>query len=420
MKYLTVREVAERTGLTTKAVKRRCENGTIQYECEGKGHPRKIPESEVERIVQSLAAKGIRKENKKVEVKDNEATVVSSDYDLSNPALLLRERGLDPNDWDITHLKVNEWDGPQGEPLKQLTVNVRKRLTKLLPTPGVTPNDWVAPPKKDLQPSEKKLVVFVGDQQAPHHDPDLHRIFCDWLSANQPQEGVLTGDTVDFPDVSRHPANPEWDHGVQSCVNAGYAILKDYVQASPNTRWTKLMGNHDERIRNKLLQQVSNLYDLRVADVDGQDPEPPVWCVSHLLRLKQLGIKFAEPNGGYTHAQVNVSKHLAARHGWVARKGSGASALTTLEQLGYSVVVGHTHRQSLVHKTTHDIDGSIQTLAAAETGCMCKIKDGLGYAVAPDWQNGFATATVWKDGTFKLDLATYANNVLRWRDSKYE
>lgn len=226
------------------------------------------------------------------------------------------------------------------------------------------------------------------------------------------------GDLLDFPDVSRHAANPEWDSTVMECINSGYSILKDYVQASPNTRWKKLMGNHDERIRNKLLALIPNLHELRRAD-KATTKEAPVWCVSHLLRLKELDIDFIAPNGGYTHAQANVSKHLAARHGWVAKKGSGASALATIDALGYSVVVGHTHRQSLVHKTTHDLDGTIRTLAAAETGCMCNIKDGLGYTVAPDWQNGFATGAVWKDGTFKLDLATYANKVLYWRNEKY-
>lgn len=378
-----------------------------------------IPHSEVDRIIVALKERGIEAPGAKVSLTQEGGELTSGvQATISNPETLLKERGLDPDDWDITHLKVNEWDGPFGEPCKQLTVNVRRKSISLLPQAAVQPDGWSAPPKKKLPQSDSKLVVFVGDQQAPHHDLDLHGTFCDWLEKNQPAEGILTGDTVDFPDVSRHPRNPEWDSTVQEGVNAGYAILRDYVEASPNTRWTKLMGNHDERIRNKLLQQVASLYDLKRAEIQGSD-EPSVWCISHLLRLKDLDIDFIAPNGGYKHAQANVSKHLAARHGWVAKKGSGASALATLEHLGYSVVVGHTHRQSLIHKTTHDIDGTLQTLAAAETGCMCKIKDGLGYAVAPDWQNGFATATVWNDGTFKLDLATYANNVLYWRNSKY-
>lgn len=349
----------------------------------------------------------------------DEATVVSEvTRDLSNPESLLKERGLNPDEWEITHLKVNEWDGPFGEPCKQLTVNVRRKPQAFSFNPQVI-DDYVAPKKGKPKTKGARLVVFVGDQQAPHHDPDLHRVFCDWLRTNKPDEGVLMGDTVDFPDISRHAPNPEWDQTVQECINSGYLLLRDYVQSSDVTEWTKLVGNHDERIRARLINYMTNLYGIRRADVPGQDTEPSVFCVSNLLRLNELGIAYVDPQGGYAHAQTKVSRHLAARHGWVAKKGSGASALSTLEHLGYSVVVGHTHRQGIVHKTTHDIDGTLSTLAAAETGCMCKIKDGLGYTVAPDWQNGFATAMVWPDGTFKLDLATYANGTLYWRDQRY-
>lgn len=338
---------------------------------------------------------------------------------LNNPNSLLSERGLDPNEWEITHIKVNEWDSPSGEPLKQLTVSCKKKLQLVLPF-AQEPSKYTAPPKSKPEKKGAELVVFVGDQQAPHHDENLHRLFCDWLRMNKPDRGVLMGDTVDFGDISRHPSNPEWDASVQEGINSGYLLLRDYVTSSVNTSWQKLMGNHDERIRARILAYIRELYDLRAADVPGSDQtSAPVWCVSNLLRLDSLGIDFVAPNGGYNHAQVKLSNKLAARHGWIARKGSGSSALGTLEALGYSVVVGHTHRQSLVHKTTHDIDGTIATLAAVETGCMCKIVDGLGYTVAPDWQNGFATASIWPDGTFKLDLATYVNGTLYWRDHKY-
>lgn len=355
---------------------------------------------------------------------NHDSAVATSDIEenLSNPTSLLEERGLDPNDWEITSLKVNEWDGANGEPCKQLTVHAKRKWTQLsLLQPAYEPDTYTAPKKVAPKPSTlPRLVVFAGDQQAPHHDAHLHDLFCSWLDENKPEFGILMGDTVDFPDISRHPQNPEWDTTAQDCINSGYLLLRDYVQSSTNTQWTKLMGNHDERIRSRLLNLFTNLYGLRRADIPGEDTEAPALCMSNLLRLEALGIDFIRPNGNYEHAQVQVSKHLAARHGWIAKKGSGASALATLEQLGFSVVVGHTHRQSLVHKTTHDIDGRPSTLAAAETGCLCEIKDGLGYTVAPDWQNGFATASVWPDGTFKIDLATYANDKLYYRDQCYE
>jgi hypothetical protein len=257
---------------------------------------------------------------------------------------------------------------------------------------------------------------MCGDQQAPFQDPNLHDKFVHWLSENRPDEGVLIGDTVDFAEISRHRHNPEWVARTQDCLDSGYGLLRDYVHSSPDTRWKKLAGNHDIRIRTTIIDQARDLYGLRRAD---SPQEHSVWSIPHLLRLDELGIEFIDPNGEWEHGQVKLSDKLAVRHGWIARKGSGQSALATLEHLGYSVVVGHTHRQSLVHKTTHDIDGNTSTLAGVEAGCMCRIQDGLGYAVAPDWQNGFATATIWDDGKFKIDLATYVNGELLWRGQRY-
>jgi hypothetical protein len=62
-----------------------------------------------------------------------------------------------------------------------------------------------------------------------------------------------------------------------------------------------------------------------------------------------------------------------------------------------------------------------QTLVtqAVEAGCMCRIDGGLGYAVNPSWQNGFSTAVVWPDGSHVIELATFVDGALRWRDQRY-
>lgn len=355
---------------------------------------------------------GMKVDGDKAEARSVPAT------DLPTPDELLESRGLNPEEWEVTNIKVNEWDAPTGDTLRQLTVNCKKvrPLSLLLPAIDVKPKTR-KPPRVDK--TKARLVVMCGDQQAPFHDPELHEKFCEWLRKNKPTEGVLIGDTVDFPEISRHRHNPEWVAKTQDCVNSGYLVLRDYVLNSENTKWSKLPGNHDERLRNCQIENIADLYGLRRAEVPGELLEHPVASVPFLLRLEELGIEWVNPNGEYAHGQVQLCKNLAVRHGWIAKKGSGTSALATLEHLGYSVVVGHTHRQSLVHKTTHDISGEPSTLAGVEAGCMCQVRDGLGYAIAPDWQQGFATASVWPDGKFKIDLATYVNGNLYWRDQRY-
>lgn len=333
----------------------------------------------------------------------------------------MEARGLEPSEWEVVSMTINEWDGPlKGggtQPLRQLKIHLRR----------VTPIELIAParidgpkwkPRSQKKAKRARKVVFVGDQQAPYLNREMHEAFCDFLYDWQPDEGVLIGDTIDFPDISRHPNTPEKDVSVQECVDSGYQLLREYREANDGVLWQKLAGNHDERLRRFQIDKADRIFGLRRAKVPNDIEEIPVLDVGHLLRLDELGINYVRPNGDYEHEQIKVSPYLAACHGWIARKGSGASALATLEQLGYSVVHGHTHRQSLVHKTRHDIDGMTTVLVACETGCMCNI-DGLGYAKAPDWQNGFATAEVFSDGTFKLDLATFVEGTLYYRDLRY-
>lgn len=351
-------------------------------------------------------------------VEQDEATVTERPtFAYSHPDDLLKERGLDPEDWEVKSFTVNEWDSPTGDVLKQLKAQcVRKK-----PFSVVLPADIDLKVPAPVEPDKGKVrfVVLVGDQQAPFHDTHLHELFCGWLAENQPDEGILVGDSGDFNTISRHPDEPDWKADTQECVTSTGQIFYDYRVAHTPTKWKKIPGNHDERLRRVVIDRLADWYGLKPAEVPNLPELPPIHHPRHLLRLDELGIEYVEPRGSYDHAQVKLSPYLAVRHGWVARKGAGASALATLDQLGYSVAVGHTHRQSVVHQTKHDINGKPETRTAVETGCMCRIENGLGYAVAPDWQNGFATATIWPDGMFKLELATYVNGVLMYRDQRY-
>lgn len=350
---------------------------------------------------------------------------------LNDPDAMLQERGLDPEEWTIEGITVNEWDGPTSEgttvTYKQAKLNLKRKKpeTGLLParSEGWIPSRISEPPSFDSVP---KIIVLVGDQQAPFHDRRLHDLFLDWIEWNQPDEGVLIGDTVDFPDVSRHRNNPENDATANDCIQAGYEILRDYVAASPVTKWTKLIGNHDERIRNFVIDNAGPLYGLKRATRDYVEKEERVLDIEYLLRLDELQIKLVDPKGGYAQAQVNIDDSLAIRHGWLTRRGSGASALASLESVGYNIVVGHTHRQSIVQKTSHDINNVPTTLFGVEAGCMCSIDgsqvDGRrfpDYTTNPDWQQGFAVATVYLDGSTTIDLATYRNGSLFYRDQRF-
>lgn len=339
--------------------------------------------------------------------------------DLDDIDALIRERGLDPEEWEIHDVTVNKWDSA-GEPQRQLKVHLRriKHMSMVVPA-RVALGKLFRSVAHRAQDDEPELVVFVGDQHAPYHDTELHKRFCEFLCAQAPERTVLMGDLIDLPTISRHPPEPEWAASTQECLDAGGQIILDYREANPDSTIVKLPGNHLERLRRSIIDRLGDWYDLTPAQLEGHPELPPIYDPAYLLRLDELGVEYIRPVASYHHAQYMVTPYLAAKHGDVARKGSGVSALITLQGLDHSVIQGHSHRQSLVQRTIQQIDGTGRLLQAGETGCMCRIQHGLGYAPGPDWSNGFITAAVWPDSTFKLDLATFVDSKLYWRSERY-
>jgi hypothetical protein len=369
-----------------------------------------------------LNLKGIRYEPalKHLEVADGKDFLTSDDpAEWSDIDALLRSRGMNPDDWIVERVRVNEYgENAEGLPIRQLRVDlVPRSYNSLLParTDGWRPPPRLVPVPKD----DAELVVFFGDQHCPHHDPVLHEAACAWLRKNKPARGVLLGDLLDFDAVSRHRSNPEWATTMQDCVDSAYSVLRGFVQASPGTRWQMVSGNHEDRLRNAIIDQLRGVYGLTRATGVDESRGDAVLSVKHLLRLDELGVEWVGGEGEYSHQQIKVSPQLAARHGWIARKGSGSSARATLEHLGYSCVIGHTHRQSRVFHTAHDIDGRAIQLEGVEAGTMARTDGGLGYAVQPDWQQGFATARIWPDGFFSCDLAKFDGGSLVWANQRY-
>jgi hypothetical protein len=351
---------------------------------------------------------------------------------LDDPDTMLRERGLDPADWVIDQITVNEWEGRTKTGNKitnhQAKFTAKRKHPDLVLNPvrseGWKPIRSLLIPKQD---QGQELVVVCGDQQAPFHDKALHDTFCEWLRYNRPSRGVVLGDLLDFPDVSRHPMDPDNVASVQECLQSGYEVFRDYIMASPDTIWQFLLGNHDIRIQRYIIDKAPFVNNLSRV-IDAKNPEPEfIHALTHLMRLDELGVELVTTNGSYEDAQVLLSDKLAVRHGWIAAKGSGSSALKTLDQLGYSIIIGHTHRQSMIYHSKHDINRNVSTLTGVEAGCMCKIDSKIdetgrrfpSYTVAPDWQQGWTTACIWPTGEFRLEHATYVNGHAYWRDQRY-
>lgn len=363
---------------------------------------------------------------------------------LTDPDTMLRQRGLDPDDWEITNLTPNMYEGPTskatqaaGGPAKltyyqtKFTCKKRKPLADMIMAPRT--DGWVRPTVNMVKhlDGKQQTVVVIGDQQAPFHDTDLHAKFCEFLRQTQPARMVELGDTIDLPDIRPgHRQHRDHTASVNESLQSGYDINRGYVDAAPDMYIEMLWGNHCERLYNILADnqqaEVRNMLGIKRPDTPEAQGEE-LLTLEHAMRMDELGINVVNPAGSYTRAAILLTDKLAVRHGWIARKGSGSSALATLEHLGYNVIVGHTHRQAKVFKTVHEITQDIRTLVGIEAGCMCRVSQAPdeqgrvwpGYTDEPDWQQGFVVVDIWPDGFFQADLATYVNSVLLSRGQRY-
>lgn len=269
-----------------------------------------------------------------------------------------------------------------------------------------------------------QLYAILPDQQIPYHDKKLHEVVLRWLDENQPYGLILSGDFIDLisfvegkydwnPRMVRDPVQAVDDHRLEAISvmrdyahYAGYPKVKYFIDGNHENRLLKYMVRHA-----KLLSAVTDSSGRKLNSIERYlELDEGVWVYPVSKKAK----------AAYPQTHVTLGKHLAVYHGWIARQKSGQSAMATLEHLGHSVIVGHTHRQAKVYLTRHAISGPPAILTGIEAGTLADINGGLGYAIKPNWQQGFATVRVFDDGTFDAQLATYVNNTLYWEGQRYE
>ena len=353
---------------------------------------------------------------------------------------MLQARGLDPEEWLLDRVTVNEWEGFHvGRDGSTVVVPLHQTKAYLSYIPPIEDTQWgrfleglrhLGSPSKPLRrlktPDTKPLLwVLFGDDQAPFINWPLQELLCEFLRDTQPDGLVNMGDLADLPDLSRwRPKDgTEYAAPVIACIDVAHRVHAERVAAAgPNSlgRRKVLVGNHDDRFDKALLDKLPQLFNLRRA-ATSDDPTPAaLLTVHHLARLSELGFETVrDTRGDYPHGSLQLADELLATHGWKAVKGSGNSARASIESLNSGIVVGHSHRLAQGHETRWSPDGTPQIYTTAESGTLAD-PTGLGYTRYPDWQPGFLTVVTRRDGSHHVDLAVYRNRTLRWRDRVWQ
>lgn len=356
------------------------------------------------------------------------ATVISQpSTKMGDVDQLLRDRDLDPADWEVKGLVVNEWDtqGPEGAviTLRQLKVTLVRRVPLHFVFPAVDVKPRKAPRARKSSRAVK-TVVALGDQHCPLVDEQLHEAVLRFVGPGglPHDEIVCLGDVGDYPAISRFRDSGarKWMATAQECVQSSFEYLVSLREASPDARVVVLKGNHDWRIETELAARAERLSGLAPAEMPGSE-QIPAYSLRHLLHMDAIGCELIEPEvagDDYNHAEYWLSDQLVCIHGKTVRNGAEKHA----ESIGASVIMGHTHKQrhTVVSRWVHDDKGDrLKHLDAVEAGTLRELAPSIGYANRPKSQQGFAVATVLADGTHTIELAAWIDGRLLFRGQSW-
>jgi hypothetical protein len=314
------------------------------------------------------------------------------------PEEILESVNWKPDEWTVTRALLTAKGGKVTP-----KVWVHKNIIKPARVDG--PRYKVVPRKVT---DSGELWIVASDYQCPYYNERAQEELCGIVYRNKPDHFVFNGDNMDFPTISRYDPNPYHDTHVNAGIQSFYDVVRMVREVGPKYMLIDITeGNHDIRLRKYLVKHASALYDIKRAN-ETQN----ILDVRHLCRLDELDARWEQGDvggPGWPTSSLKVTDELYIKHGWFARRGSGATARAAMENLGVGLIVGHTHRLC-VEYVSKPMTGKVYV--GAESGTMCQVEGGLGHAVEPDWQNGALAVRVYSNGQCSIEP-------LRFVDGKF-
>jgi predicted phosphodiesterase len=242
-------------------------------------------------------------------------------------------------------------------------------------------------------------IGLVSDIHADTHDHAAVNLACKLLHAYKPDIFINLGDVVNMDPVSSYVSEPRKIAKLQQELDISFDVMKQFNDAVGKARKMFLRGNHEYRLERALrakLPGLTHIDNLKLTSV---------------LRLDELGYEYDEDG-------IMLGQRVQFIHGWSARKWSGTSPRSALEQLGYthSVVQGHSHRQSIISKST-----ARGPVFGVEVGHLSDYRKMDYLSGPPDWQRGIALLD-FQDGKPAFEIIPFHGNIKLtaiWRGKMY-
>lgn len=243
-------------------------------------------------------------------------------------------------------------------------------------------------------------VLIGGDMQIPFHDRRALNLFIKVMKGFKPDQVILTGDVVDFPEYGRWedggtgeflntlPPPPDLtEDGALAKVFENARDGKEFYEliraTAPDAHVFSALGNHDIRIWKYFDKKMPGL-------LEHITPES-------LWRFSSLGIDYIDYADRPKHLWGGVHVH----HGVSISKHAGESVKNDIDSFGVSLLRGHSHRAGYYHKT-YPLRN--ETLEGWEAGHMMDINSaGASYDNIHNWRLAFMVAHVESGVSFTKD-----------------
>lgn len=221
---------------------------------------------------------------------------------------------------------------------------------------------------------KRQTIVAISDVQAPYQDSRALANIINFIGEYRPTRVVQVGDFLDAPQPSRWSKGMagEYEPTLQRDVDECKSILAR-IRAVYDGPLTIKRGNHDERIETYVSRYAPALRSIRA------------------LRLEEL-LGLGELEVGYERGIFDLAPGWVCAHGDEGkyRNDSGGTALALAEQLGKSVVCGHTHKLAVKHRHDSYAGRVTRRLYGFEVGNVMNLKKAHYLkAGSANWQQGF-------------------------------
>jgi predicted phosphodiesterase len=248
-----------------------------------------------------------------------------------------------------------------------------------------------APIQYDFKPVAPQcdLALIISDAQVPFHDNRAIEAAVKKGKADKADLVLVNGDWWDCHEFSRFERDPS----LRSLTDEAFAARQTFAYLRnefPKARIVFKVGNHEERQVKHLARNM--LGALTLLEKTGRMAKSFA-SVGGLLELDSYKIEMVEDR-----RPVRLGKYLYVLHG---HEGGGSfapvlPARAVALKTRVCAVVAHWHRTSTYAERA--MDG--KELVCYSTGCLCDLTPK--WLPQNQWNHGFATAEVSKDGGFKL------------------